>query len=201
MPVHGIAGPGLYFDRHGSGPGTSGRNAVGERSAVSIRIRLESKGDGVSLRQGLKRDIEPDYVCSLITAHHLMPDDPPLDIRQWPWSVSLYCLGRFNVMVNAKNIGFSRKTQYKPLDMLKFIIGQGRAGHSGLCYPGCALARQRWRCRAQRIHHHTSPAPKYADDVGCIDLSGGTCVMQYPDCLGGYMGVGISLSINGTTPE
>jgi ATP/maltotriose-dependent transcriptional regulator MalT/DNA-binding SARP family transcriptional activator len=74
--------------------------------------------------QALKRDIEPDYVRSLIMRYRFMPKTPPLEIRQWPWPVTLYCLGEFKVMVNDEMVGFSRKTQYKPLAMLKFVVAR-----------------------------------------------------------------------------
>lgn len=89
--------------------------------------------------EALKRQIEPEYVRSLITACHLMPETPPLEIRQWPWPVSLYCLGEFRVMVNGEGVGFSRKTQYKPLAMLKFIIARG-----GRHVPGHAVEDALW---------------------------------------------------------
>jgi ATP/maltotriose-dependent transcriptional regulator MalT/two-component SAPR family response regulator len=75
--------------------------------------------------QALKREIEPEYVRSLIKRYGLMPEKPPLEIRQWPWPVSLYCLGEFKVMVNEERVGFTRKIQYKPLAMLKFIVARG----------------------------------------------------------------------------
>ncbi len=75
--------------------------------------------------QALKTEIEPEYVRSLIMTYRLMPENPPLAIRQWPWPVSLYCLGEFKVMVNGEMVKFSRKAQYKPLAMLKFIVARG----------------------------------------------------------------------------
>ena len=75
--------------------------------------------------QALKTEIEPAYVRSLIMTYRLMPENPPLAIRQWPWPVSLYCLGEFKVMVNGEMVEFSRKAQYKPLAMLKFIVARG----------------------------------------------------------------------------
>jgi ATP/maltotriose-dependent transcriptional regulator MalT/two-component SAPR family response regulator len=75
--------------------------------------------------EALKREIEPDYVRSLIVTCRLMPEVSPLEIRQWPWPVSLYCLGQFKVIVNGEAVRFSRKAQYKPLAMLKFILAGG----------------------------------------------------------------------------
>ncbi|HSL60288.1 MAG TPA: BTAD domain-containing putative transcriptional regulator [Desulfotignum sp.] len=73
----------------------------------------------------LKKDIEPAYVCTLIKTHHLLPDDPPVDIPNWPWPIRIRSLGGFNVRLEENDLRFSRKIQQKPLTILKYLLAHG----------------------------------------------------------------------------
>lgn len=98
---------------------------LGREQGYRFGFAWDSRKMASLCAEALKREIEPAYVRSLITAYRLIPETPPLEIREWPWPVSIYCLGEFKVMVNGEAIRFSRKPQYKPLAMLKFIVARG----------------------------------------------------------------------------
>ena len=73
----------------------------------------------------LEHGIEVDYVREIIRRRHLTLDKPPLHIDQWPWPFKAYTLGRFELHQNGNALQFSRKTQKKPLEMLKALIAFG----------------------------------------------------------------------------
>lgn len=75
--------------------------------------------------EALKRNIETEYVRSLIRHHDLRLDIPPLDIRSWPWSVEILSLGRFSVRVNTVPVSFPRKAQKRPLSLIKYLLCSG----------------------------------------------------------------------------
>jgi len=73
----------------------------------------------------LERGISVDYVRKLIDAHLLkMPGQAP-ELEAWPWPIKIYSLGRFEILVDGKKIEFHRKTQEKPLALLKAILSFG----------------------------------------------------------------------------
>lgn len=75
--------------------------------------------------QALDAGIEVDLIQNLIRERHIVPETPPLDIENWPWPVKVYTLGRFELVINGKPVQFSRKTQHRPLDLLKVLISLG----------------------------------------------------------------------------
>lgn len=77
--------------------------------------------------KALEAGIEKEYVQGLIRRHNLIPDVPPVEIEDWPWSLKIYTLGRFEIVKDEKTIHFSRKAQKKPLQMMKVLIALG--GH------------------------------------------------------------------------
>jgi DNA-binding SARP family transcriptional activator len=75
--------------------------------------------------KALEAGIEVDFVKEIIRRRHLMPDDLPVMLEHWPWPVKIFTLGRFRIEKDDKTVEFSRKTQKKPLDMLKAIVAKG----------------------------------------------------------------------------
>jgi hypothetical protein len=73
----------------------------------------------------LERDIEVAYVQSLIRYRHLTPKSPPRKLAGWPWRLKIRTFGRFTLEIDGKPILFKRKTQHRPLSMLKYILAQG----------------------------------------------------------------------------
>lgn len=73
----------------------------------------------------LRNTIEPDYAKKLIRLHHIPPAnaiDAPAD---WPWAVKIITLGGFKLYVQGELVIFKRKTQKKPLELLKAVIALG----------------------------------------------------------------------------
>jgi LuxR family maltose regulon positive regulatory protein len=73
----------------------------------------------------LEHNIEVDYVQEIIRRRHLILDKPPLHIDHWPWPLKVFTMSRFELHQNGNTLQFSRKTQKKPLEMLKALIAFG----------------------------------------------------------------------------
>jgi LuxR family transcriptional regulator, maltose regulon positive regulatory protein len=75
--------------------------------------------------RALDAGIEVDYVQSVIRRRHLFPEAPPLAIAAWPWPVKITTLGKFACLKDDAPLQFTRKTQRRPLDLLKAAIAFG----------------------------------------------------------------------------
>ncbi|HXX35853.1 MAG TPA: BTAD domain-containing putative transcriptional regulator [Thermodesulfobacteriota bacterium] len=75
--------------------------------------------------KALEEDIEVPYVQDIIRKRRLIPERPPLHLENWPWPLKIFTLGRFELLRDGKPLRFSRKTQEKPLSMLKALIALG----------------------------------------------------------------------------
>ncbi|HUL38094.1 MAG TPA: bacterial transcriptional activator domain-containing protein, partial [Thermodesulfobacteriota bacterium] len=73
----------------------------------------------------LENGIEVDYVRELIRIFRLPPDDISSGNENWPWSLKLYALGKFELLRDDQPLQFSGKVQKKPLEMLKALIAFG----------------------------------------------------------------------------
>jgi DNA-binding SARP family transcriptional activator len=115
---------------------TTEAKAIG-LTVLKRAMELGGKANLMNL-QGLKRStsaflcvkameagIEMEYVRRLISAHRLMPEEPPLHIENWPWPLKVYAFGRFEIFKDGSRLLFSGKIQRKPLDMLKLLIAHG----------------------------------------------------------------------------
>jgi LuxR family maltose regulon positive regulatory protein len=78
--------------------------------------------------KALEAEIEVEYVQELIRRLSIIPEKPPLHLENWPWSLKINTLGRFELWKDGKPIRFSRKAQQKPLSMLKALIALGGRG-------------------------------------------------------------------------
>lgn len=65
------------------------------------------------------------YAQELIDRHQLNPDTHAQELENWPWPVKLYTLGRFELVVKGKKVVFSRKSQERPMSLLKAIVALG----------------------------------------------------------------------------
>jgi DNA-binding SARP family transcriptional activator len=80
--------------------------------------------------KALDAGIETEYVRELIRRRHLIPDRAALEIRDWPWPVRISTLGGFALQIDGKPYEPTGKAQQKPLDLLKYVVGQrGRNVH------------------------------------------------------------------------
>jgi LuxR family maltose regulon positive regulatory protein len=75
--------------------------------------------------KALEAGIEVDYVQELVRIRNLVSEKPPLHLENWPWPLKIYTLGRFELLKDRKPIQFTRKTQRKPLALLKTLIAFG----------------------------------------------------------------------------
>jgi tetratricopeptide (TPR) repeat protein len=78
--------------------------------------------------KALEAGIEVEYVQNLIRKRHLTPEKPPLHLENWPWPIKIVTLGRFELIKDGQPVQFYRKTQQKPLALLKALIGLGGRG-------------------------------------------------------------------------
>ena len=69
----------------------------------------------------LRHGIETGYVRELIRRRKLFPALPPVDLEEWPWEVTIHCLGKLEILVHGELL----KIQKKPLELLKTIITLG----------------------------------------------------------------------------
>lgn len=77
--------------------------------------------------KALETRIEVDYTRDMIRKHHLVPEDPPFEIENWPWPLKIYTFGSFKIIRDGEPIKFPRKVQQKPLLLLKALIALGRS--------------------------------------------------------------------------
>lgn len=73
----------------------------------------------------LEKGIEEEYVRDLILTFRLPSDGISFKNKKWPWPLAIYTSGRFGILKDEKPIRFSRKTQEKPLTLLKALIALG----------------------------------------------------------------------------
>jgi DNA-binding SARP family transcriptional activator len=75
--------------------------------------------------KALENGIQAPYVQEIILKRRLTPQGCHLDLKNWPWSVRIYTLGRFEVQVNETPLVFKSKAPKKPLLLLKTIVALG----------------------------------------------------------------------------
>lgn len=75
--------------------------------------------------RALQEGIEVDYVKGLIRHRALIPDEPPVEVEEWPWPYRIRSFGDFEVVKEGKPLDSSPKLLGKPLELLKALIGFG----------------------------------------------------------------------------
>lgn len=75
--------------------------------------------------KALEAGIEVEHVKKIIKRSNLIPDVPMQYIESWPWPVKIYTLGRFMILKDDIPLKFPKKTQQRPLDLLKTAIALG----------------------------------------------------------------------------
>jgi len=73
----------------------------------------------------LKFGIETEYVCDLVKARGLVPETPPVLVKEWPWRYRIVSFGEFGILKDNKPLGVFARVQQKPLQLLKGIVGLG----------------------------------------------------------------------------
>ncbi|MFW5451794.1 MAG: BTAD domain-containing putative transcriptional regulator [Methylophagaceae bacterium] len=76
--------------------------------------------------EALKENIEVDYTKIIIRKMGLEPSVDILETNNWPWPIKIFCLSNgFDIKSNDQPIATSRKTQKKPLAVIKVLIAYG----------------------------------------------------------------------------
>ena len=78
--------------------------------------------------KALEYDIETSYVRDLIRSLCLVPEKPPYETKNWPWSVRIYTLGGLKIFCDEIPVESSRKAPKKPLELLKVLLALGGKG-------------------------------------------------------------------------
>ncbi|MBI3530354.1 MAG: hypothetical protein HY067_20605 [Betaproteobacteria bacterium] len=88
-----------------------------------LRMRWYPKALAELLPSALELGIETDTARTLIRECRL---DPPAHTSDtWSWPVKVYTLGRFEILIDEKPLGFGRKTPKRTLALLKALIALG----------------------------------------------------------------------------
>jgi DNA-binding SARP family transcriptional activator len=80
------------------------------------------------LSLALDEGIETDYVRELIRLHELVPPDPDKVSEPWPWPVKISALGGLQIETATADSSVSRKTEKRPLQLLKILLAAGTTG-------------------------------------------------------------------------
>ncbi|HYD42510.1 MAG TPA: hypothetical protein VEB43_16910 [Anaeromyxobacter sp.] len=79
---------------------------------------------GLALQHG----VEPEYAAALIRTLQLAPGEGARELDAWPWPVRTEALRGFTVQREEALLVAGRKTQKKPLEMLRCLVAQGAGG-------------------------------------------------------------------------
>lgn len=75
--------------------------------------------------KALEYDIESEFVRHFVRRKRIIPENPPVYLKNWPWPVKIYTLGRFSILVDEKKIQDSGLSQNRPVKLLQAIIAAG----------------------------------------------------------------------------
>ncbi len=88
-----------------------------------LRMRWYPKALAELLPMALERGIETDAARTLIRECRIIPSPHASD--SWPWPLKVYTLGRFEVLLDEKPLGFGRKAPKRTLALFKALIALG----------------------------------------------------------------------------
>jgi DNA-binding SARP family transcriptional activator len=95
---------------------------LGSREGYVNMFRWNNRIMSGLCAKALAHGIETGYVRNLIARRGLVPEQP---VENWPYSVKIYTLGGFKLLIDDKPVEFTGKVQKKPLEMLKALIALG----------------------------------------------------------------------------
>ena len=75
--------------------------------------------------EALVRGIHVDDAIELIVKGQLPAPLEAIDMERWPWSLKIFTLGRFSILVNGQPLRFKGKAQHGPINLLKVLIALG----------------------------------------------------------------------------
>jgi ATP/maltotriose-dependent transcriptional regulator MalT/DNA-binding SARP family transcriptional activator len=73
----------------------------------------------------MRHGVEPEYARALARERNLVPQAPPLRIRDWPWPFRIRTLGGFQLLRGTAPVEFAGKGPGRPLELLKVLIALG----------------------------------------------------------------------------
>jgi DNA-binding SARP family transcriptional activator len=73
----------------------------------------------------LRHGVEPEYARALARERKLVPHQPPLRIRDWPWAFRIRTFGGFQLLRGTAPVEFGGKGPGRPLELLKVLIALG----------------------------------------------------------------------------
>ena len=73
----------------------------------------------------LEHGIEVDYVQEMIRRNQLVPDTCAAALEHWPWSIRIYVLGEFRLVIDGKSVGSASRGQKKITELLKALVVLG----------------------------------------------------------------------------
>ncbi len=89
-------------------------------------LRIVPTVKDVVFHAALRAGIDPPFVAWLVRALDIRPgSDPPDD---WPYRVRVHTLGEFRLVRDGTAVTFARKTQKRPLQLLKLLVAHGGRG-------------------------------------------------------------------------
>ncbi|MGH8674753.1 MAG: AfsR/SARP family transcriptional regulator, partial [Burkholderiales bacterium] len=75
----------------------------------------------------LQHGVEREYVRALVREQNLVPQAPPLRIRDWPWPFRIRTFGGFQLLRGNTPVEFGGKGPGRPLELLKVLVSLGAA--------------------------------------------------------------------------
>ena len=119
----------LAFEYRRESPGLRALSAalkIGRENTYSYapwwQRRLMARLAVIALRNG----IESEYVKWMIVKRRLMPDEPPLDVDDWPWVFRVTTMGKFDIeWVGQAARKEKGKAGGRPIELLKAVIAFG----------------------------------------------------------------------------
>lgn len=129
----------LCLETEACGTFARGEEEAGRASLTQALALSREMGEPIWLMAGpqysasiyehaLTTCIEAEHVRQLIRKRRLNPSDPATAPDLWPWPVRIYTLGRFAILCDDEPLRSSRKTQHKPLELIKILCAFG--GHA-----------------------------------------------------------------------
>jgi len=99
--------------------------AIGrEKGYVTFAYWLPEMVSEICVR-ALEEDIETDYVRRIISKLNITAVEPPYQLDNWPWQIKIKSLGHCELIKNDKPVEFSRKTQKKPVYLVRALLAFG----------------------------------------------------------------------------
>lgn len=131
-------------------------------------------------QEALDAGIEVPFVQECIRRFNVLP--PARDVRDWPWPVRLYCLGRFEIVPRGRPLESGRKAPRKLFAIVKALLSS-----PGLSMPESTLIDLLWpeqdgdrgydalTSALHRVRFLLGDSSAVRHSSGLVSLNGATC--------------------------